>query len=271
MTNNSTKKNISDSIAEALAPHAGQPRVGGFGEQLNVALSGGPKYRNRNRNRTQRAKRRVAAALASILSLGLLGCAGTESATPAEATHDPYAAGDGEYDPSAPVEYPTWKESDGPATWQCMDYESGVKYTFSLPNDDSREQIRLVESLRKRANITEPVSYLWIDIDATQAVPDPESGTGVYQVSWATADFNSAEATSVSERISDWRSQYVDVNNTDLYNEFIRGGNSLLNTAPHRGAKGFELMVTDDPITSMVNPAVYPSIFASAPCVLEGE
>lgn len=146
-----------------------------------------------------------------------------------------------------------WEAADGKASWTCGDPVTNAVFTFTTPNDDNHAMIKKIESLRKRIGGAQ-VYYLLVNIDATKATDD----SGVGGMSWATKDARSVDGETASGTVATWMEEL----NTDseanqkLYNEAVDLHNELIETMPNKGAKGYDVVISKEPITSMVSPKI---------------
>lgn len=226
--------------------------------------------------------KRIAIALATVLII--TGCSADGSAAPSTASAASTAANSSapatgadptdESPTATPGEptaegsdmepMPTWRAAEGPVTWVCSGSANNVNYEFTLPTDESHEAIKRMETVRTRGGIKKKPSYILVKIDAKHAA---DNNNGVYKIAWATVEETSGDSMSAEELVGEWQKDLLgDEKDRAVYNESIDLYNYLITTGPNRGAKGFELQVFDGAITSMVAPAVMPSIFDGAPC-----
>lgn len=140
-------------------------------------------------------------------------------------------------------------------------------YTITLPPSEDGKLVTQMETLRAAVGVATKPGYLVVDIDATKATTT--EGAGVYQVQWATLEQTTGTAESAFNQVATWQ-QGISADDTDLYNEAVDVYNAVLDTAPARGAKGSVLLVSAEPITSMVGPVVMPDVATAVPCELAG-
>lgn len=172
------------------------------------------------------------------------------------------------------MDLPTWSAADGPTTWVCTETDmeggpdpAGAVFRITVPVDETHESIVMMEDLRNRLGVEEKPEYLLVEIDATKI---DRQNANVASVEWATTDYESISAESAWTIISSWTEGLALDNNSDidLYNEGVEVNNALLESSPNRGAKGYDLMIVNSPIESMVAPAVIAGGFSVAPCEL---
>lgn len=167
------------------------------------------------------------------------------------------------------VALPSWAVGDPAAVFTCTSPEvDGVVYTIPLPVDQTHPAIVQMEQLRAEVGVKEVPHYVVVEIDASKAGPDVQFA-GLYQASWATAEFETVDTGSIDDLISEWRDSIdIDDGDVDLYNRTVDVGNDLLNTVPNRGAKGFGLLVAEAPLESVVAPMIQTDGFTIIPCDL---
>lgn len=194
---------------------------------------------------------KIAAGLTALVMLA--GCSGSPDVVEGEPGGADAAA------------MPSWSADEGPVTWTCSgEADQGVGYTFTLPTDMDHEGVVMMEELRQKLGGDE-VHYIVVEIDATQT--DRERGSAA-SLEWATAEQTSASADGYEWALDEWREglSLSDNDDIDLYNEGVDVSNTLNDTVPNRGAKGYKLFVVDEPVTSMVAPVLYPDVSGGLEC-----
>lgn len=193
----------------------------------------------------------------TVATMALLaGCSSATPATPPVAADPPPVAAD----PQPADTMPQWQEGEPRRTFTCTESQSGAVYSITLPTVANDPRLLPAEELRTRLGEA-PVHYLIVDIDATQLAATHDAAR-VWKVQYATSTYESVQTTDIGETLDAWRADA----DTATFNDTITPGNKLTHTEPNRGAKGYEIQVVGQPITSMVAPSVLQSIVAFAPC-----
>lgn len=201
----------------------------------------------------------------------------TEPASPMEGDDtDSSGEASGEAEDVGPIEgegldLPTWVADEGTGSFTCagVDFEGNPDpasplFRFTLPTDESHEAIQAMETLRDEYGISEKPNYVLVEIDATK-IEGPQAN--VAGLEWSTLGYDSMSAESAWELVGEWQSELVD--DADLYNKGVDLYNMLIDTPPNRGAKGYDLLVADEPIESMVAPYMMAGGMTMAPCERE--
>lgn len=185
-----------------------------------------------------------------------------EQATEPTPDVDPTEAGEPtETDPASTL--PTWTTADEPNAWICSDIDRGVHYWIMVPLDESHEDIRRAEELRELAGVEEKPTYVYVEIDASEAA----EASWLREMGWATTERESVNADVLDEVVYEWGDSHGEDYETG--NQYIEFGNELKDKKPNRGAVGYQIMVTDGSAESMVAPMLTDTWYSSIDCYLE--